>query len=47
MKSLVSALKEGTPNRIRIALQTAKDMLDEPVVRRDTGLDRTEAGYST
>lgn len=29
MKSLVSALREGTPNRNRIALQMVKDMLDE------------------
>jgi pyruvate dehydrogenase (quinone) len=29
MKSLMSALREGTPNRNRIALQMVKDMLDE------------------
>lgn len=29
MKSLVSPLREGTPNRNRIALQMVKDMLDE------------------
>lgn len=29
MKGLVAALKEGTPNRNRIALQMVKDMLDE------------------
>lgn len=44
MKSLVSALKEGMPNRIRTALQTAKDMLDEPVARRDTGLTAPKPG---
>lgn len=29
MTSLLSALREGTPNRNRIALQMVKDMLDE------------------
>jgi pyruvate dehydrogenase (quinone)/pyruvate oxidase len=29
MTSLLSALKAGTPNRNRIALQMVKDMLDE------------------
>ena len=29
LKSLTSALKEGTPNRNRIAMQMVKDMLDE------------------
>jgi pyruvate dehydrogenase (quinone)/pyruvate oxidase len=29
MKKLTAALREGTPNRNRIALQMVKDMLDE------------------
>jgi pyruvate dehydrogenase (quinone)/pyruvate oxidase len=34
---LVSALREGTPNRNRIALQMIKDMLDESSFQASPG----------